>query len=111
MVKSWPSCGTPIVAATATRLTFDTAATRSPAAITGTAIGRSTTKKRCTRWYPIAVAASATSSGTAARPSATTRTSSATVYTVSATTTLVGSRIWVPSRPGSSTNSAIDGIV
>src|SRR4051794_17288492 len=95
----------------ATRLTLATVATRSPAAITGTASGSSTLRRRWNRVRPIAVAAAATSSGTAARPSATTRTSSATVETVSAITTLTGSRIRVPSSVGITTNRASDGIV
>ena len=68
-----------MVLATATMLTLDTAATRSPAAITGTAIGNSTFSSRWNRRNPMAVAAWFTSAGTAASPSATTRTSRATV--------------------------------
>ena len=60
-------------------LTLLTAATRSPAEITGTASGSSTAKKRRTRPKPIAVAAWRTCSGTEPRPSATVRTSRATV--------------------------------
>ena len=46
-MNSWPSWLTPMIDATDTRLTFDTAATRSPAPITGTAIGN------CDREQPL----------------------------------------------------------
>jgi hypothetical protein len=78
-VNSEPSWATPISAPTDTRLTFETVATRTPAVITGTAIGSSTLRNRPMPLKPIAVAAARTSSGTEFSPSATTRTSSATV--------------------------------
>src|SRR5882757_8879759 len=101
----------PIVPATATRLTFDTVATRNPAAITGTAIGSSTLTSRRNEPKPIAVAACVTSSGTDPNPSATTRTSSATEYTLSAIGTCSGSSDLSPNSGGTITNSAMDGIV
>ena len=69
----------PITAPTVTRLIADTAATRSPARITGTAIGSSTLMNRRRGVYPMAVAELTTAEGTAANPSATVRTSKATV--------------------------------
>ncbi len=78
-VNSEPSCGMPSSAATETIDTLLTAATRRPAAITGTASGSSTDQKRRTRPMPMAVAACTTSSGTEPSPSATVRTSRAIV--------------------------------
>ncbi len=46
-VNSEPSCGMPSSAAMVTMLTLDTTATRSPAAMTGTATGSSTSTSRC----------------------------------------------------------------
>src|SRR6266705_2632468 len=105
------SPATPSSDATDTRLTFDTAATRSPAPITGTAMGSSTANSRCRLVYPIADAAESVVADTDASPSATTRTSKATVYTVNATATLTGSSVLVPSKPGRTTNNTSDGIV
>ena len=76
LVWSWL---TPMTAATLTMLTLLTAATRSPAEITGTARGSSTVNSRRSGATPIAVAAAVTGAGTAARASATVRVSRARV--------------------------------
>ena len=66
-------------AATLTMLTLLTAATRSPAAMTGTASGSSTVKQALDAVVAHGRRGLVASSGTAPSPSATVRTSSATV--------------------------------